>query len=427
MARLGSIGTQYFNDSGDPLAGGKIHFYETGTNTPATTYSNEALTIENANPVILDAAGRQPDIFFDGDLKAVLRDSNDVLIETRDPVGCCADSTGSTSLPSGGTAGQSLVKSSDTSFDTEWRSVSDINGILVAPTKHRYWRLTIDSVDGSLPLSLNALDFRAKGAAFINGKRWDNGISVNEFVNSLSATPTSSPVGGTSDLLDGNVTDPPAPATGAAANYASLPTFVADFGNNPQAITSIRLALGGDGSPSVSGMTLAYSDDNSTYTDVGSTTGISAQPAEEWSIDYPFIQQIDAKANDDLTDFPDTPGSGGGGSALWEFDPVVKTADFTAEVGKYHFIKPSSGSTVTVTLPSSPSEGDVVLLRHIINSSSQVNITWGFGVTLEESGSTPWKLIEPTSSPGAKQEYAGLVYLDSEGWFVFVGAVLPVA
>lgn len=87
MARLGSIGTQYFDDNGDPLAGGKIYFYETGTTTLATTYSDEAETTENANPVILDAAGRQPDIFFTGQLKAVLKNADDVTIQTVDPVG----------------------------------------------------------------------------------------------------------------------------------------------------------------------------------------------------------------------------------------------------------------------------------------------------------------------------------------------------
>lgn len=78
---------QYFDDNGDPLGGGKLHFYETGTTTEATTYSDEAETTANANPVILDAAGRQPDIFFTGQLKVVLKDADDVTIETADPVG----------------------------------------------------------------------------------------------------------------------------------------------------------------------------------------------------------------------------------------------------------------------------------------------------------------------------------------------------
>ena len=87
--RLGSIGTQYFDDSGNPLAGGKLWFYEVGTTTPEGTFSDEALTTANANPVVLDGAGRQPDVFYSGDRKIVLTDADDVLIETRDPVGCC--------------------------------------------------------------------------------------------------------------------------------------------------------------------------------------------------------------------------------------------------------------------------------------------------------------------------------------------------
>jgi len=86
MSRFGSLGTQFFDDSGDPLSGGSITFYETGTTTEATTYSDEAETTANANPVVLDAAGRQPDIFFTGSLKAVLKDASGVTIETRDPV-----------------------------------------------------------------------------------------------------------------------------------------------------------------------------------------------------------------------------------------------------------------------------------------------------------------------------------------------------
>ena len=87
MVRFGSIGTQYFDSNGDPLAGGKLFFYETGTNTLATTYTSDGATVENANPVILSADGRQPEIFFSGYLKCVLTDSNDVQIEERDPVG----------------------------------------------------------------------------------------------------------------------------------------------------------------------------------------------------------------------------------------------------------------------------------------------------------------------------------------------------
>jgi hypothetical protein len=87
MARFGSLGTQYFDNDGKPLSGGKISFFQSGTNTPLTTYSNPTYVTANANPVILDASGRQPNIFFPGVAKASLFTSADVLVETRDPVG----------------------------------------------------------------------------------------------------------------------------------------------------------------------------------------------------------------------------------------------------------------------------------------------------------------------------------------------------
>ena len=87
MARFGEINAQYFDDAGDPLGSGKLYFYDSGTTTPKVTYSDINLTIPNTNPVILTAAGRQPNIFFNGNAKAILADKNDVQILVRDPVG----------------------------------------------------------------------------------------------------------------------------------------------------------------------------------------------------------------------------------------------------------------------------------------------------------------------------------------------------
>lgn len=87
MARFGSIGKQYFDDAGDPLISGKLYFYESGTTTPKNTYADSALTIANANPVVLTAAGRQPNIFFGGSAKVILTKSDNTQIEVRDPEG----------------------------------------------------------------------------------------------------------------------------------------------------------------------------------------------------------------------------------------------------------------------------------------------------------------------------------------------------
>lgn len=86
MARFGDF-DQYLDNAGDPLVEGKIYFYESGTTAPKTTYSDINNSIPNTNPVLLTAAGRQPNIFFDGVAKAILTDNDDVQIAVRDPVG----------------------------------------------------------------------------------------------------------------------------------------------------------------------------------------------------------------------------------------------------------------------------------------------------------------------------------------------------
>lgn len=78
--------TQYLDSNGDPFDGGKLAFFTTGTSTPLNTFSDQAGTIPNANPVILDASGRTPDIFLDGTYRVTLKDKNDVLIWDRDPI-----------------------------------------------------------------------------------------------------------------------------------------------------------------------------------------------------------------------------------------------------------------------------------------------------------------------------------------------------
>jgi hypothetical protein len=78
---------QFLDDNGDPLPGGKVYTYETGTTTPKATYSNEALTIPNANPIILDSAGKADIWLLDnGQYRFVINTSTDVLVDTIDDV-----------------------------------------------------------------------------------------------------------------------------------------------------------------------------------------------------------------------------------------------------------------------------------------------------------------------------------------------------
>jgi len=54
------IGQQYFDNNGVPLAGGLIYTYQAGSSTPLVTYTDNAGTIANANPIVLDSSGRVP-------------------------------------------------------------------------------------------------------------------------------------------------------------------------------------------------------------------------------------------------------------------------------------------------------------------------------------------------------------------------------
>jgi len=70
-----------------PSDGAKLFFFETGTSTPKNTYSDEALTTPNANPVVADSNGLFGNIFVAGIYSVVLKDKNNVQIWQADPVG----------------------------------------------------------------------------------------------------------------------------------------------------------------------------------------------------------------------------------------------------------------------------------------------------------------------------------------------------
>ena len=78
-----------FTNAGAVGVGYKYYFYATGTTTPVTTYQNAGLTVANTNPVLSDANGRFPEIWYSdlSQLKLIVKDSSNNTIETVDPVG----------------------------------------------------------------------------------------------------------------------------------------------------------------------------------------------------------------------------------------------------------------------------------------------------------------------------------------------------
>jgi hypothetical protein len=86
MARYINPTTQYFDASGQPLANGKLWFYDSGTNDDKATYADVNETIPNTQPLVLTGDGRVPNCFYGGAAKVVLVDKDDQQLWERDPV-----------------------------------------------------------------------------------------------------------------------------------------------------------------------------------------------------------------------------------------------------------------------------------------------------------------------------------------------------
>lgn len=88
--------SQQLDTAGNPLSGGKLYFYQAGTTTPQSAYSDSALTLPLANPITLDSAGRIPQFFLaDGTIKIRLTNSAGVSQVTADGVMVIGASSGS--------------------------------------------------------------------------------------------------------------------------------------------------------------------------------------------------------------------------------------------------------------------------------------------------------------------------------------------
>ena len=60
LSPVGGVAAQFFDNSGNPLTGGKLYTYTAGTTTPAVTYTSSNGVTAHTNPIVLDAAGRVP-------------------------------------------------------------------------------------------------------------------------------------------------------------------------------------------------------------------------------------------------------------------------------------------------------------------------------------------------------------------------------
>ena len=140
------------DSNGDPLVSGKLYAYAAGTTTPLDTYTTSVLDVANANPVVLDSAGRATVYLAAAAYKFVLKTRADVAVWTQDQVqsltiqptqvgenvpffGDAMASTDETSYPSGTTVDKLVdgtktlsVDSDDLSGDWAFRGMLRVTG-----------------------------------------------------------------------------------------------------------------------------------------------------------------------------------------------------------------------------------------------------------------------------------------------------------
>ncbi len=87
----------YTGIAGLPLVGGKVYTFAAGTSTPKATYTDEAATTPQPNPIILNSRGEPASaIYWSGAYKVELRDALNNLIYTVDNIN--SDPTGFSSF-----------------------------------------------------------------------------------------------------------------------------------------------------------------------------------------------------------------------------------------------------------------------------------------------------------------------------------------
>ena len=84
MAKVRANGRWIVPGASGAIANGwKVNTYIAGTSTPKDTYTTNAETAANTNPVILDARG-EATIYWSGTYKIVVTDENDVVTNLPD-------------------------------------------------------------------------------------------------------------------------------------------------------------------------------------------------------------------------------------------------------------------------------------------------------------------------------------------------------
>ncbi len=352
----------YFDANGDPLAGGKVYTYAAGTSTPLATYSDQAGTTPNANPVVLDARGEATIFWAPSAYKVVLKDSADVTIWTQDdiyPVGAEA-----LKLYSGGSASAPELTWGDDTNSGLYLIGADNVGLSVGGTKR--W------------------DYGAAGSTLTGTFDVSGATSVGGALRVAGATTLVDPVTVSSDItVSGNVTvsgtttvqTPTAAAHATTKAYVDDRTWNVEFATTSS--TNNNTAVGTD----IAGLSFT-AEANKTYRVVAqlsiytaaTTTGLGvsikatgapsvSQAAWYWTLWY--LNSTSPAIYGPYTSFADTPAAVAASTTwtTWPGAPTIVDATFTT----------TSAGTIQLTF------------RTEVNSSA---------VTVSEGSYLQWRVVE---------------------------------
>jgi hypothetical protein len=152
------------NDASGVGSGWLLNFYLTGTTTRKDTFSDNALTSANANPVVADSAGRFGNLFLEsGTYKVILTDAAAVQIWSADPV---AGSTGTSGVVEEKTGGYTITVDDSTKVIAVNATSGAVTVTLLASaTAGDGFEITVKKTDSSI----NAVTVDGNGSETVDG------------------------------------------------------------------------------------------------------------------------------------------------------------------------------------------------------------------------------------------------------------------
>lgn len=258
----GGVGVQLFDDEGAPLAGGLIYTYTAGTTTPKATYTTGAGSVANANPIVLDSAGRAPNAIYQEvgtDYKFIVQTAAATVIGTYDNIPSINDPFSLNSILSNIT-GTNTIAATGTPTVTAYTTGATYSFI---PANDNTGAVTI-AIDG---LTAKAIS-KDNGTALTAGDLQAGKLALIEYDGTRFQLLNNVVIGG-------SVTD--ATITGGTISSLASPLAVASGGTGRATLTA-NYALLGNGTTAV--QMIAPGTSGNVLTSDGTTWASTAIPSQ---------------------------------------------------------------------------------------------------------------------------------------------------